>query len=65
MVHKQSKPVVEQGSPNNLNLNNFIIIEAMGLKVIARYLEWHHVPSKCHDNLHSCSKVISGGQTDW
>jgi hypothetical protein len=35
MVHKQSKPTAEQGSPKNLNLNNFKIIEAMGLKIIA------------------------------
>jgi hypothetical protein len=30
MERKQSKPTVEQGSPNN-----FEIIEAMGLKIIA------------------------------
>jgi hypothetical protein len=31
--HKQSNPTVYQGSPNNFNLNNFKIIEDMGLKM--------------------------------
>jgi hypothetical protein len=33
--HKQSKPIVLQGSPNTFNLNNFKMIQAMGLKNIA------------------------------
>jgi hypothetical protein len=32
MVHKQCKPTVEQGTPD---LNNFEMIEAMGLKEVA------------------------------
>jgi hypothetical protein len=35
MEHKQSKQTVEQGSPHILNLNNFKMIEAMRLKIIA------------------------------
>jgi hypothetical protein len=33
--HKESKPTVWQRSPNNLNFNNFEMIEAMGLEIIA------------------------------
>jgi hypothetical protein len=34
-AHKQSITPVEQSSPHNLNLNNFKIVEAMGLKITA------------------------------
>jgi hypothetical protein len=53
-----------------LNLNNFKIIEAMGLKFFAsRSLERHYLRAKFRENLPSVSEVISGGhtdrQTDW
>jgi hypothetical protein len=35
MEHKQSKPTVNRVHLTNLNLNNFKIIEAVGLKIIA------------------------------
>jgi hypothetical protein len=35
MEHKQSKLTAEQGSPNNSDLNDFKMTEAMGLKIIA------------------------------
>jgi hypothetical protein len=48
-----------------LNLNNFKMIEAMGLKIIAwGPVEWHYLPTKFHENLSKCSKVISKGHTD-
>jgi hypothetical protein len=49
----------------NMNLNNFKMIEAMGLKIIStRSPEWHHFPTKFHENIPSSSKVITGGHTD-
>jgi hypothetical protein len=51
-----------------LNLNNFKMIEAMGLKICLRGPpEWHYFRTKFHEILPSGSKVISGGQTqtDW
>jgi hypothetical protein len=45
MVHKQSKPTVKQGSPNNLNLNNFKKTEAMDLKIIASRSPWMELHS--------------------
>jgi hypothetical protein len=48
-----------------LNLNNFNIIESTVLRIISsRSLEWHHLPTKCHENLPSGSKVIGGENTD-
>jgi hypothetical protein len=40
------------------------MIEAMGLKLHLRSLEWHYLRIKFHEDLPSGSKVISGGQTD-
>jgi hypothetical protein len=58
-------PQFSQGSPNNVNLSNFKMIEAMGLKILHRGpLEWHYLCTKFHENLPSGSKVISGGHTD-
>jgi hypothetical protein len=38
------------------------MVEVIGLKIItSRPLEQHHLPTKFHENLPICSKVISGG----
>jgi hypothetical protein len=34
MEHKQSKSTAEQGSPNNVNVNKFKMIDAMVLNII-------------------------------
>jgi hypothetical protein len=48
-----------------LNLNNFKIIEAIGLKLLyPGSLEWHYLHTKFRENLPSGSEVISGGHTD-
>jgi hypothetical protein len=48
-----------------LNLNNFKIIEAVGLKIIASRSPWVALSSyQISWNLPLGSKVISGGQTD-
>jgi hypothetical protein len=48
-----------------LNLNNFKIIEAVGLKLLHRgALEWNYLRTKFNEILPSGSKVISGGRTD-
>jgi hypothetical protein len=50
----------------NLNLDNFKMIEVMGLKLLHQgLLEWHYLRTKFHETLPSGSKVITGGQTDW
>jgi PIN domain nuclease of toxin-antitoxin system len=65
LEHKQSKPTVTKAHVTTLNLNNFKIIEAMGLKLLHRDpLEWHYLRTKFHEILPSGSKVISGGPTD-
>jgi hypothetical protein len=45
-----------------LNLYNFKIIEAMGLKKLLRGdpLEWHYLRTRVHEILLSRSKVIMG-----
>jgi hypothetical protein len=53
-----------------LNLYNFKIIKAMGLKILHRGpLEWHCLHTKFHEDLPSDSNVISGEHThrqrDW
>jgi len=59
-------PQFSKAHLTNLNLNNFKMIEAMGLKLLHRGpLEWHYLRTKFHENLPSGSKVISGGHTDW
>jgi hypothetical protein len=43
------------------------MVEDMGLKLLHQGpLEWHHLPTKYHEDLPSGSKVSSGGhrQTD-
>jgi hypothetical protein len=41
------------------------MIEAVVLKLLHRGpIDWHHFPTKHHENLQSCSKVVSGGQRD-
>jgi hypothetical protein len=48
-----------------LNLNNFKLVEGVGLKLFHRgHLEWHYLGTKFHENLPSGSKVINGEQTD-
>jgi hypothetical protein len=45
----------------SLDLNNFKMIKAMGLKLFNRgFREWLYLLSKFHENLPSGSKVISG-----
>jgi hypothetical protein len=52
--------------PTTLNLNNFKMIEAMGLTLLHQGpFEWHYLRTKCHEILPCGSEVISGGQTDW
>jgi hypothetical protein len=54
-----------QAHLTNLNANRFKIIEAMRLKITDRGSpEWHYLHAKFHENLPSCSEVISGGHTD-
>jgi hypothetical protein len=41
------------------------MVEAMALKLLQRGpLEWHHLPTKYHEDLPSGSKIINGGQTE-
>jgi hypothetical protein len=40
------------------------MVEDMGLKIIARPLEWYYLRTKFHEILPSGSKVISGGHRD-
>jgi hypothetical protein len=48
-----------------LNLINFEMIEAMGLKLLLQGpLEWHYLFAKFHENLPSGSNVINGGHTN-
>jgi hypothetical protein len=48
-----------------LNLINFEMIEAMGLKLLLQGpLEWHYLLAIFHQNLPSGSNVINGGHTD-
>jgi hypothetical protein len=58
-------PLLKKAHLTTLNLNNFKIIKAIGLKIIAsRSLEWHYLHTKFHEILPSSSKVINGGHTD-
>jgi hypothetical protein len=44
-----------------LNVNNFKMVEAMGLKMTALRPSWTESPPyQFHENLPICSKVISG-----
>jgi hypothetical protein len=53
---KQSQPTVEQGSPHKCHFKE---VEAMGLNISHQgSLEWHHFPTKSHENLQSGSKDI-------
>jgi hypothetical protein len=67
---KQSRTIAEQGYKlciqlTNLNLNHYKMVDAMGLKLLHQGpLEWHHLPTKFHENLPISSKVISWGQRD-
>jgi hypothetical protein len=63
--HHNPNPPLTKVHQTNLNLNNFKLIEAKGLKILHRDpLEWHYFRTKFHENLPSGSKVISGGRTD-
>jgi hypothetical protein len=44
MEQKQSKPTVNKAHLTNLNLSNFKMIEAMGLKIIASRSSWIALP---------------------
>jgi hypothetical protein len=59
-------PRFRKAGLTTLNLNNFKMIEAMGLKIIAsRFPSMALIRTKFHKNLPSGSKVISGDtQTD-
>jgi hypothetical protein len=61
-------PQFSKAHLTTLNLNNFKMIEGMGLKILLRGpLEWLHLPTDYHEDLPSISKVISWGthrQTD-
>jgi hypothetical protein len=58
-------PQFSKAHPTTLNLNNFKMNEAMGLKLLHRGpLAWHYLRTKLHENLPSGSKVTSGGHTD-
>jgi hypothetical protein len=59
-------PLLSKAHLTTLNLSNFKMVEAMGLKIIASRspFEWHYLRTKFHENLPSGSKVITGGHTD-
>jgi hypothetical protein len=58
-------PLLSKARLTNLILNNFKIIEAMGLKLLHRGpLEWYYLRTKFHENVPRDSEVISGGHTD-
>jgi hypothetical protein len=67
MEHKKNpNPLLSKAHLNvkKSNLNNFKMIEAMGLKLLHRGpLEYHYLRTKFHGNLLSSSKVISERQT--
>jgi hypothetical protein len=64
MEHKLN-PQFSKAHLTTLNLNNFKMIEAMGLEFLHRGpLEWYNFPTKFNGNLSSGSEVISGGRTD-
>jgi hypothetical protein len=63
---RNPNPQFSKAQLTNLNLNNFKMIEDMGLKLLHRgSLEWHYLRTKFHENLPSTTKIISGGHTDW
>jgi hypothetical protein len=66
MQHKPN-PQFSKAHLTTLSLNNFKMIEAMGLKILhLNSLDWHYLRTKFHENLPSGLEVISGGhrQTD-
>jgi PIN domain nuclease of toxin-antitoxin system len=64
MDHKNSNPLLSKADLTTLKINNFKIIEVMGLKLMHRHpLEWHYIRTKFHENVPTGSKV-SGGHTD-
>jgi hypothetical protein len=58
-MEHNSNPQFSKAHLATLNLNNFKMIEAMGLKI-----EWHYLPTKFNETLPSGSKVISRGHID-
>jgi hypothetical protein len=65
MEHKHPNPQFSKAQLTTLNINNFKIIKAMGLKILHRgTFEWHYIRTKFHENLPSGSKVIGGGHTN-
>jgi hypothetical protein len=58
-------PQFSKADLTTLNLSDFKMIEAMGLKLLHRGpLEWNYILTKFHEILPSGSKVISGEHTD-
>jgi hypothetical protein len=58
-------PQFSKARLTTLNLNNFKMTEAMGLKLLHRGpLEWHYFHTIFRENLQSGSIVISRGHTD-
>jgi hypothetical protein len=48
----------------SLNVRHFGMADATRLKIWRRcHLQWHHLPTKFHENPHIGSKVISGRHT--
>jgi hypothetical protein len=57
---KNPNPQFSQVHLIYLNLNNFKVIEAIGLKLLLRgSLEWYYLRTKFYENLPSYSEVIS------
>jgi hypothetical protein len=59
-------PQLSKAHLTTLNLNNFKVTEALGLKKILHRgpLKSHYFCTKFHENLSSSSEVISGGHRD-
>jgi hypothetical protein len=65
MAHKERKPLLSKAHLTNLNLNNFKIIEAMGLKIYCIEVPLNDITS--FSNFMKSTKrfkIISGGLTD-
>jgi hypothetical protein len=62
---KNPHPQYSKADLTTLNLNNFKLIKATGLKKLLHQglLEWHYLCTTFHENLPSGSEVISGGHT--
>jgi hypothetical protein len=62
-MEHNSNPLLSKAHLTTLDLSNFKMIEAMGLKLLHRGpLEWH-LHTKFHENLPGSSEVITGGHS--